>query len=91
METSTISVMVIGFLVFITFARKQMLKEEVKLPERRVENRRNKRRRSHKGRRVHEFHVDCETKNRRKREDRRRGQEERRHKQRRSVEQLSVA
>lgn len=90
METSTIITLVIGFLVFITFARRQMLKEEVKPPERRESTRRHDKRRAHTGRRVHEFHSDCETKNRREKEDRRSGRKERRHRERRHNPQLAT-
>ena len=91
METSTIIALVISFLVFITFVRRQMLKEKVKPPERRLANRRYDKRRAHTGRRMHEYHADCETKNRRENEDRRRGKKERRHKQRRRHSQLKAA
>ena len=90
METSTIIALVIIFLVFITFVRRQMLKEKVKPPERRLENRRHDKRRARTGRRINEFHAGCETKNRRENEDRRRGKKERRHKQRRHHSQFKA-
>ena len=83
METSTIIALVIGFLVFITFARRHMLKEEVLPVERRVQKRRHDKRRSHIGRRIHEFHANCQSKNRRHSEDRRHGKKERRYSDRR--------
>jgi len=91
MDTNIIITLVIGFLVFITFARRQMLKEELKAPERRVENRRHDVRRAHTGRRMNEFHADCSIKNRRKNEDRRGGLRDRRHKQRRHHVQAAQA
>lgn len=91
METSTVIALVIGFLIFITFVRRQMLKEEVKPPERRLKNRRNDKRRAHTGRRMHEFNSNCETKNRREKEDRRSGKTERRHGERRHKPTLAVS
>ena len=89
MDTEIIIGLVIGFLVFITLVRREMLKEKVDAPERRKENRRHDKRRAHTGRRLHEFHSDCETKNRRKNEDRRNGSKDRRHKERRHTPQLA--
>jgi len=83
MDTSTIYMLVVFFLVSITFARRQMLKEKVEKPERRNEIRRQDKRRAHTGRRVHEFNAGCDTENRRNNEDRREGEKERRRKDRR--------
>ena len=89
MDTEIMIGLVIGFLLFITLVRREMLKEKVELPERRVQNRRHDKRRAHTGRRIHEFHADCKTENRRKNEDRRSGTKDRRHKERRHTPHLA--
>ena len=83
MDTTTITALVIVFLVFISLVRREMLKEKVEKPELRLKIRRNGKRRSHIGRRVHEFHTDCMTEDKRHNEDRRKGSKNRRHKERR--------
>ena len=52
MQTDTIIILVVGFLVLITFARRLMLTKRV---EQRKVNRRKDGRRAHTGRREHEF------------------------------------
>ena len=83
MDTKIIIAFVIAFLILVSLARRQMLKEEIEKPERRLKNRRNGKRRANIGRRLHEFHADCEREDKRHNEDRRKGSKDRRHKQRR--------
>jgi len=78
-----------GFLVFLILFRRVMLKAEVKPCENRLANRRQDKRRAHTGRRIHEFHANCTTKNKRKNEDRRNGCKDRRHRNRRHTSQAA--
>ncbi len=80
METSTIIILVVGFLVSITFIRRAMLKEQT---DRRVKVRRQGNRRNRSGRRKHDFHEACKDEDRRHREDRRQGKKDRRFHERR--------
>ena len=83
METEMIVYILVGFLAVITLIRREMLKPEVKVADRREANRRKGKRRAHMGRRQHDFNDACMDEDRRQDEDRRTGSKDRRHRERR--------
>ena len=66
-----------------------MLKEGMKPPEKRAGNRRDNKYRAHTRRRVHEFHANCVSKIKGKKEDRRNGCKDRRYRNRRHTPQAA--